>query len=387
MATVTGQRGTGNVAQGLRKIDMADKILLLEPDAAPLTVLSKRLSKRPTSNPEYKWSEDALAPRFDAINAGAGYASGILALVVDNGAYFAQHDLVYVTRTGELMRVTSVAGNTINVVRGVGSTAAALVDNDELLITSSAQPEGDSSKPARSDNASIVTNYTQIIRTPFDMTRTMYQSDVYTQPHDWEYQANKAGIEHKKSIEYAVWFGRPSEDLTGSQPRRTTGGVFHYVQTNVTDAGGQLTEGEFFNALRPAFRYGSNTKFGFASGLAVDVLNQFPRTKVQVIEQAKSEYGLDVMRYISPHGTLNVVRHWLLEGTKFGGYIAILDLAVVSYRYLGNQHGSSDTQIHRDIQATDVDGKKDEYLTECGLQFGQDKMHALLTGITSGPQA
>src|SRR4051812_6550920 len=105
MTTIQGQRNTGNQLAGLRKVDMADRILLLEPDAAPLTVLSKRLSKRPTSNPEFKWTEDALEPRFDAINNGAGYASGITDLTVDNGAYFAQHDLVYVTRTGEQVRV------------------------------------------------------------------------------------------------------------------------------------------------------------------------------------------------------------------------------------------------------------------------------------------
>ncbi len=387
MATVTGARGTGNVAQGLRKIDMADKILLLEPDAAPLTVLSKRLSKKGTHNPEFKWSEDALEARFDAVNNGAGYSSSATSVIVDNGAYFAAHDLVYVTRTGEVVRVTAVVGNTLTIVRGVGSTAAALVDNDELLITSSAQPEGDTSKPARSSNATIVTNYTQIVRKSFHSTRTQIQSDQYTNPNDWDYQANKTGIEHKKDIEYALWFGKPSEDTTGSQPRRTTGGVFHYITTNVTDAGGQLTEGEFFNALRPIFRYSQGDKFGFASGLVVDVLNQFPRTKVQVIEQAKKEYGLSVMRYISPHGNLNVVRHWLLEGAKFGGYMAVLDMKEIVYRYLANSKGSSDTHIRKEIQAPDEDARKDEYLTECGEQFGLEKKHGLITGVTSGPQA
>jgi hypothetical protein len=132
---------------------MAQEILLLEPDAAPLTVITKNINKKATVNPKFQWLEDELDPRFDRINNGAGYASGATSIVVDNGAYFEVQQIVYVTRTKESMRVTAVAGtNTLTVVRGVGSTAQALVDNDELLIANTAQPEGDVSRVARTRN-------------------------------------------------------------------------------------------------------------------------------------------------------------------------------------------------------------------------------------------
>lgn len=387
MATVTGARGTLNVGQAQRKVDMREEILLLEPDAAPLTVFSARARKRPAVNPQYSWIEDTLAPRFDAVNNGAGYASTATSVVVDNGAYFAEHDLVRVTRTGEVVRVTAVATNTLTVVRGVGSTAAALVDNDELLIIGSAQPEGDTSKPARSDNPTQVTNYTQIVRNPVEMTETMRSSDQFTTPHDWDYQRNKKGIEHKKDIEYAFLLGHPSENTSGSQPRRTTGGAYHFVTTNVTDAGGALTEAELFGALRPAFRYGSKDKVALASALAVDVLNGFPRSNIQVIqgnEGSNNTYGVRVMRYVSPHGTINLVTHWLLEGSYLGGHILILDMGAIAYRYLaGGVGGSRDTHIEENIQANDADTRKDEYKSEVGLEFGEEKRHALITGITS----
>jgi hypothetical protein len=202
MADISGPRGTGNVSQSIRKIDMREEVLELEPSSAPLTVLANRLNKRPTVNPEYSWQEDHLEPRFDAINNGAGYTSGATSLVVDNGAYFAQHDLFKITRTGELIKVVSVSTNTLTVVRGIGGGAAAIVDNDELLIMGSAQPEGDTSKPARSGNPTKVTNYTQIHRTPFESTETLIHSDTFTNPKDFDRQANKAGIEHNKSWEY-----------------------------------------------------------------------------------------------------------------------------------------------------------------------------------------
>jgi hypothetical protein len=378
---VNGQRGTLDGNQDNRRIDMADKILLLEPDAAPLTVVTKNIQKKGTGNPKFQWQEDELDPRFDQVNNGAGYASGITAIVVDNGAYFEAQNLVYVPRTAETMRVTSVVGNTLNVVRGVGSTAAALVDNDPLLITSTAQPEGDASRPARSRNQATVYNYTQIFRTPWDATETARHSE-FEADDDWDYQALKHGIEHKKSIEYALMVGAKSEESASGQARRTTGGFRSFVSTNATDAGGALTEAEFFTALRPCFRYGAKEKWGFASQLAVDVLNTFPRGKLEV-QQGEKTFGLRVFQYISPHGTLNLVTHYLLEGDTLGGQIWVMDSDVVKYRYLVNKRGSRDTTLNKEIQANDVDGRKDEYLTECGLEFGLEKRHGYIYGITS----
>jgi hypothetical protein len=380
MATITGQRTTGNIQAGQRKVDMAQKILLLDPDSAPLCVLSRRLGKASAINPEYSWQEDDLEPRFDAVNNGAGYASGATSIVVDNGAYFAANFHVLVTRTGEVMRVDGVSTNTLTVVRGIGSTAAALVDNDELWVIGTAQPEGDTAPAARSGNATKVTNYLQIFRKSVSASETLRHSDQFTEPNDWEYQQNKAGIEHNKDIELSLWFGKPSE--AGTPPRRTTGGVFHYATSNILGAGGALTEAELFHGLRPAFRYGSKTKVGFGSMLVVDVLNGFPRGKLEV-QQSEQTFGVSVFTYVSPHGRLRLVSHPLFEGSVYSGVLAILDMEQIRYRYLANRHGSRDTMLLRDRQANDSDSQMDEYLTECGLQFGLAKTHAIINGITS----
>ena len=386
MADITGARGTANITQSIRKVDMAAEVLELEPSSVPLTVLSSKLGTKTTHNPEFSWVEDALAARFDAIDNGAGYNTSATSIVVDNGAYFEAQDLVKNTRTGEVFRVTAISTNTLTVVRGVGNsgTGVAMNDNDELLIIGAAQPEGDTSRTARSSNPVKKTNYTQIFRTPFESTETLRHSDTFTAPTDWARQASHAGIEHAKDIEYALWLGKADENTSGSQPRRTTGGALSFITTNITDAGGTLTEAEFFGAFSGAFRYGNQgVKTAFASRLAVDVLNGFPRGKLEVVQgDHDSTFGLNVMKYVSPHGTLNVVTHNLFEGSKYGGYIAILDMGNVKKRPLANSEGSRDTHILPDRQANDADTKKSEYLTEAGLEFALEKSHALITGIT-----
>lgn len=374
---VTGQRGTTNITQAQRKVDMAEKILLLEPDAAPLTVITKNISKKPTGNPKFSWLEDELDPRFDVTTATSTNVD--TTIDVANGGYFRAQQMVYVPRTGEMFRVVSVAVNVLTVVRGVGSTAAALLSGEELLIANTAQPEGDASKTAVSRNPTEVLNYTQIIRTEWDATDTEMHSE-FEADDDWDHQSAKKGIEHKKDIEYALMVGRPSEDTSSGQARRTTGGFNHFVTTNVTDAGGTMTETEFFFALRPNFRFGAKEKWGFASKLALDVVNTFGRGKLEITQGEKS-FGLRIMQYISPHGTLNLVGHDLLEGSTLGGQIWILDTDVVKYRFLKNKRGSRDTYLRTNIQNNDVDGRKDEYLTEMGMQFGLERRHGKIVNI------
>lgn len=384
MATVTGARGTGNISSAQRKIDMADTISLLEPDAGPLTLLSKKAKKKAAVNPEFKWLEDSSEARFDAINDAGGYTTSATSLIVDNGAYFAEHYLVQNTRTKEVFRVTGVSSNTLTVVRGLGNsgTGVAMLDNDELYIIGVAQPEGDTSRPARSSNPSTVTNYTQIFREPWELTETARSSDNEANPHDWNHQANKHGIEHAKDIEIALLIGKADENTAGSQPRRATKGAIPHITTNVTAAGGTFSNTAFNTHQRQLFRYGSKRKIAFASALTVSVLNAYAASKLQV-RQGESTYGLAVTDYVSPFGTQNVMTHWLLEGSVYGGYLVSLDMDEVAYRYLDGGVGDSrDTHIRTQIQANDADTRKDEYLTEAGLQFGSEKAHALVTGIT-----
>jgi hypothetical protein len=53
----------------------------------------------------------------------------------------------------------------------------------------------------------------------------------------------------------------------------------------------------------------------------------------------------------------------------------------VKYRYLQNKRGSRDSHIYTEIQNNDVDGRKDEWRTEAGMQFGLEKRHGKLVNI------
>jgi hypothetical protein len=389
MSVIAESRRTDNVASDQRYIDIAKPILLLEPEAAPLTVITKSLASKSCGDPKFKWVEDERDDRFDAINHAEEYAANATELAVDTGELFYVGALVMVPSTNEIIRVKKVEGNTLKeVTRGyAGTTAAKLPDNTPLYVMGVAAEEGSSSFSARSSNPVTKENFTQIFKKSVEASGTWLSSSNQTSPHDWVHQHKKANIEHLVSIENAALFGAPKEqEGPNGGEIRTTGGALHFLTENNQAAGGELTETEWEEFVRTICRYG-NKKVLFASPLLLSVINGFAVGKLQTIQADRdTTYGINVQEYISAHGSIKLVKHNLLEGATWGGYGIALDYTEnpPEYRYLNGDGpgGSRDTHLKTNIQTPDQDGQKDEILTECGFAIKQIKKGGVLTGVT-----
>lgn len=395
MTTILGQRRVGNVAAEQRYIEIDKEILQLDPAATPFTALTKKMQEggnvRGTGDVEYKWMEEERDQRFDAINKAEGYTSESTELVVDTESLFAVGQLVTVPRTGEIMYVSSLPGSSkIKVTRGYsGTTKAALVDNDPLYILSRVAEEGDTSFAARSNNPAPKTNLTQIFRTSIEATGSWMSSQNMTSPHDWVFQHRVKNREHLIDIENAALFGHKGE-ATGpnGKPIRTTGGATAFLTQNNQDAGGTLTEAELSSWLRSLTKHGRR-KVVFASPLVLDVINNYAVGKLQVVQSENptdATYGIEVTKYVTANGRINLIRHELLEGTVWGGMAIAVDYdrAAPGWRYLtGGPGGSRDTKLLTNRQESDRDGQKDEILTEGGFTFPLVSTGGILTGVTS----
>lgn len=376
---ITGVRGTGNITAAKRVIDISKKISVLEPDSAPLVQLTKKLEKKVAINPKFNWLEEGSLDRVDAVNYSTGYTSADTSIVVDSGSLFRAGDVVKAVATGEQMRVTAVSTNTLTVQRGWGTTSAGnLADNAVLLIIGSANEEGTTKRAMKTEQEAEKTNYTQIFRTPFGVTDTNANSEMYG-GKDLAHIRMTQLIEHQKDIERAFWFGEPKEDTsTGTHPIRATGGVDYWISTNASDMGGTMTESEFEAWLRTGFRYGSKTKFVFASPIWISAVSFWARGKLQMLPKDKT-YGIAVTQFISPHGVVNLVNCTLFgETTAYAGVAYLLDLEGVKYRHLANR----DTKLKTHIEANDADGQEDEYISEVGLHFEQEKKSSYGYNVT-----
>lgn len=360
------------------KIDMSDTIAHLQPEAAPFVALTKQLGKETAKNPKFEWLDRELEPRWDAVNNAGGYAVDATDIVVDNGSYFRPDMIVKVPRTGEVLLVSSISTNTLTVVRGYGETSAAAInDNDPLLIIGNVNEEGSEAPLDAGGSPTNEYNYTQIFRTPFSVTNTANACQVWGGKLLTQEQNDK-GVLHRIDIERAFLFGERKEDTSGVHPKRETRGLLKFLTKNVKASAGNLSQTDFNKWLQDVFAYGSQKKTLLASPLLLTVIDTWANGKLQTVSGAQEKYGIAVFQYISSHGILNIVKEPLFEGTIYGGYGAVLDMKHIKYKPLEGR----DTSLKTNIQAPDVDGRRDEYLTEAGLQVRLPKAHGLITGVT-----
>lgn len=379
---ISGVASLKDVLSSRRVVDMSKAIAYLDPKEAPLTVLLKRIGKkRQVFNPKFDSLEDDRRPLWDAVN-GAKTAADTT-ITVDNGSYFRVADLVKVVTTGEVLRVTAVNGNDLTVTRSWGSTVAgAIADNAPLRIIGNAVAEGSAtSVESLLTQVTTQTNYIQKFENSVKVTKTAADSEMYGGNYRLV-QRKKIGIEHKIDIESAFWFGEKNLDTSGSTPIRSTAGILERITTNVTDAGGTLTETEFETWCRTLFRYGSSEKFAFCSPLGLSIINSWGSAKVRLNPNSK-KYGLNIVDYVSPFGTLHLTQVKLFEnspvgsGEGYGNMIAGLDMNNIYYVYFRGW----DTKLLQNIQNPEADYYLDKYLTRCAVDVVQEKTHAVLNNI------
>lgn len=381
-AQINGQTSTSNILANKQVIDMSNKIALLDPNETPfMTFLKRAMDNQEVANSyKFEWIEDGLLERWDAVNNASGVASGVTSIDVDNGAYFSPGYVVKVPRTGEVILVTAVATNTLTVVRGYGvTTAAALVDNDPIVVIGNANQEGAGTRPIKETKGVPKFNYTQIFKTPFGITNTMNATKTYGGNSLAQQQA-KAAVQHKVDMARSFYFGEKKEDLSGTNAQRTTGGLLSYLNLNNYDAGGVTTQSEFDNNISEVvFKHGSKEKILLCSARLLSVINGWALGKLQLNDQAKTNYGLNIMEYQTAFGKYYLMNDQrILEGAIYGGYGVVIDPANIKYRPLNGR----DTKLETNIQANDADGRTDQYITEAGLEVRNPETHAVLTGVT-----
>lgn len=402
MATsmVQGAVSTGTITSTQKVVDMADKIYLLEPNAAPLYVLVSKLNKRVAINSTFSWLEDELHPAWASLAACAdsaatpGTSTTILSTQTGEVYYFNKYDLIKFPSTGELALVSSVAcaaGDEMTVIRGYGTTdctgsAYEYATSTYFFKIGSAFPESSLSTDLSTVGTvtTPVSNYLQIFRKSVEISRSLANTELYGGA-DRPLQRKKKGIELMREMEKTFYFGEPMIwSSTAAQPTRISGGINYYITTNSTDAGGTLTESEFEGFLRTVFRYGSNSKYLFAAPLILSVISLWAQGKLNMFPKDKT-YGVAITQYLSPHGTLNLIKDVVLEHagvisntSYYGGYAYAVELEDVVYRFLQNR----DIQMETDIQHPGDDLYKDQYICEVGMEFHNQKKHGKLYGVT-----
>ncbi len=386
MAAIQGMRGSGEFSTDFRPKNYRELFTLLEPNGnAPLNAMLAMGSSESTDDPEFKNFRDELPDRKLKVN-GAVASTSTTSITVDasdDNKYAINGSILINSETGEVMHVTAdTTGTTVTATRNIGGTSHQIADNAELFVAGFAAAEGANSPTAISFDATVASNYCQIFRTAFQVSNTL-QSTYLRTGDKMDEAMTKALKLHMSDIERAMFFGAKHEaNASSSAPTRYTGGFTTSV-TNVVDIntdyasyGGssakQMTEAGFDSLLMSTvFKYGSKQKIAFVGETVANNLQQIGKARWQP-EAIDGTYGVNVVKYSTFAGDLMVHLHpqfRQVPGMKTA--MVIVDFPYLNYRYLEGR----DTSLLENRQSPDADSQKHEYLTECGLELLQDKVH------------
>lgn len=386
---ILGIRGTGNWGTDERPKNFRETILRRTPNgSAPLTALLSKLKSQPVDDPEFSWWEELQSiVRVRVDGTGASAASTTIGVTAD-GFTLVPGDLVMVekadqvTYDNEMIEVSSVASDTSVVFKrgAAGTTAAAIPANAYLTKISPRYEEGSGAPMSVIRNPTKIFNYTQIVKTSYEITRTADKTRART-GSALTNDKKRRMTDHSTSLEQMMLFGRRSE-VTGpnGKPLRTTGGVRSFLQTNVKVYTTTPTLNSFLDALAPMFDYdigdAGNERLGLCGNGFLMSLNKLVMNNAQVrihYESPIEVYGMKLFRLTLPQGTIYLRTHPLLNVHPLWTYSAFfIEPSNLRYRYI------TDTTPQDNIQLPDADTKKGQWLTEAGLELWGEQTHGYI---------
>lgn len=384
-----GFRGTSDFGTDERPKSFRETILRLWPEgSAPLFALTEKMNSEKVSDPEFNWWNERMVVPDIAIAVAA--TTGETALtVVSGGRMLRPNQVIQVTRMGvnepsvytpanvELMMLSSVTSDTqIVAKRGqFGTTAIALTTSGTRLTALGTAFGENSLAPApTSRNPVKFSNYTQIFRHTFGLSRTA-DSTTFRTGQAYANDRERTSFDHSAAIEQQFLFGIPFEGTdstagpSNGKPLRITGGLRHFLQSNVKIFQTAPTHDTFLEAVSPIWNWNTKAggqRIGFCGNGFLREMNKLamnsPQTQINHTEVLRL-FGMKLNVWQFPQGEIGFRTHPLMnQNTQYQYSAFIVDPWALQYRYL------LDTKFQENLQTPGQDGMQDGWITECGLE-------------------
>lgn len=386
---------TFGVANDLKQRDIDDTMHMLQPsyDSLFTMLMHPDLRSRPAYAPRIEWFEDDILPRIVAAALGSTTGSDTatsIPVATGYGPYFRPGDLVKNDATGEMMLVSSIATDTLTVVRGIGAggtgTLFTATTNTLVRIVNS-QQQGSYNIAIRATQPSLNYNYAQNLRYKDGVTKDEAASrDAAAVGTLYEYKMRKKSIELRRDLEQAIWEGKRDNVLVaGQHPRPIMGGILSFINSNVTTfANSTNFDLKFLETLfRSVGRYNTGGNIvGFASPFFMSALNSFPLGKLALPSPDTTKYGVQIRSFQG--GGLEVPfvvkQDWGDRSTSSpapGGQAVFVNMDDIRLRYL---------RPIRRVENQTVYGDEDSiagiWQTTVSLQVANEQHHGVFRNVT-----
>lgn len=423
-----GMRGTSSYAvTGERPESWRQGIMYLYPNGpAPLTAIVGQTKGEKVSDPHYHWFVQNYINKGAALVGSGVYTDADLAtaLAADNSAAGTQlfasvtAEFASYVKAGAVVLLrdsddhsNDMQGIVTQVIRGSDTTSAigfktlkadgggngGLTDADRILIVGSAYSEGASRPEAIAYVPTEYSNYCQIFRTSLSATRTAMLTKLRTE--DVYAKMKKEALQdHTIEIEDAfLWGYKTLGTGANGQPMRTTMGIVEFVRSNYssnvldyklssTYSGQTWAQGGknfLVNSIEQSFRWGNATeKLCFTGNAGMLAIQQVvENNSMYTITGNEKAWGVNVNRLRTPFGDWMVKVHpRFTHETTNSASMLVFEPKDLKYRYITDTMFKADNQ-YGNGGGTGVDGKQEEFLTECGLEIHHPEKFMYLSNL------
>ncbi len=409
---------------------------------APLTGLLSLMDNKDTPLPEFGWNEERWAAIKTTVAGGPTttvpfYLTGttttagtpatftqfqVVRVYVADASNFQADDTIKIFNVDLTSGTADIAGRVVSTGSGfiefaVTNVPASTVLNSSsanigkyLYLMGSAYAEGARSRTGRQVFPTSAKNFTQIQKTPFELTRTALKEPLkYDRTGAYKDVAKHNGINHLSQIELTAFFGERAQTTavdpdTGATVRRSftggirwfldqwelgsisNGGAIDYGQAKVSDqtdwvtytnkrviklGGNVITRSQFKELNTRVFSRTNSADWSklclCGPGYLSKVSDVFERqiTWTSLRENGFTGFDFKLQRHQSDAGEIFYKVHPLFNDPIMQNSAFYIDLGYMGYRPLTD----SDTDIQPMIQLPDADKRKDQWLTEYGFEL------------------
>lgn len=430
-----GMRGTGDWVANQRPESWREMILRLYPNGmAPLTAMLSKMRSESVDDPKFHWWTKGLPTQAAAITSiytdaslAVAYVSGgtagaflyVKMAEADMGDFRIGHEVTMRDSndlTADVVaKVVDRVGNGASSYLKVklleaddNSTSHDLSDANRILVAGNVNAEGAAMPDAISYDPTEWYNNTQIFRTPLEISGTAIETKLRTNPQAYQELKRECLENHSLELEKAFLWGVPSSGVgDNGKIERTTlglipairggysghGGSAGTVNSFITDStySGQswLSGGEAWleDQLEIMFRYGARQKLALCGSGTLMAINKLVKNGGQyTFTPETNTYGINIMNWKTPLGSIGFLTHPLFsQEVTTRNIMVIFEPENLKYKYIKNR----DTQFIGETLGktnsgwTRRDGIKEEYLTECGLEYHHPISWGYLSGFGS----
>lgn len=398
--SITGVFNTAQITQDLAKKSFAAMITRLMPNGtAPLFGLTALLREETAYQFEHGFfSKTMIFPTM--VVSAAGQTNVDVVFTVASTTNILPGMLMRVDTTNENVLVTGINGPTsVSVQRAVGTVAAAAIAaSANLWMVGNAFEEASLRPQSMVIVPSRITNYTQIFRNTWTLSKTTAQTAVIAGSGNTAESRQDCAAFHAADIEKAFFFGQKFLGARNGNPFHTMDGLISIVTQNaagnVTTLGGTTNYTQLEAALDPAFQQMTDPKVPnmrvlFCGGVARRVIHQIARlNSTYFIQGTETSWGLQFDTLKIPRGTFNIVEHPLFNAygsaSTWAKMAIAVDLATFNCAYLqGRKTENLEFNVNGQVVDNGIDAQGGTLTSELTCLVKNPAANVMLLNFTA----